>query len=136
MNAVVGGGPVETFRGAQRLGFAGVEVDLTRDELGAAERLDELQRASRASGVGVPSLVLGEHSDRGGIADREPQVAQAAREDVERAVDWAVALDADAILVPFFGRAELVDDADIGRAAGAFRPLCDDAGSRGVTLPV
>ena len=78
--------------------------------------------------------MLGEHSDLGGVADGDPAVAAAAVGDVERAVDWAAELGSDALLVPFFGRAELRDEADIERAAGALRPLCRRAAERGVAL--
>jgi sugar phosphate isomerase/epimerase len=121
----------ERFRQAKRLGFAGVEVGLSRVK---PERLEGLRRAQREHRLAVPSLVLGEHSDRGGIADLDPRVAEHAREDVERALEWAAELGAEAILVPFFGRAELRDEADLERAAGAFRPLCELARERGVTL--
>jgi sugar phosphate isomerase/epimerase len=135
MDAVVRAADDEaTFARAKRLGFAGVEVDLSRDELHAADRRESLRRASAASQLEVPSIVLGEHSDRGGIADTDPLVAEHARDDVARAIDLAAELGSGLILVPFFGRVELVDDADIDRAAEAFRPLCDLAGDRGVTL--
>ena len=111
----------QLFRRAQRLGFAGVEVILKRAE---GDRLDGLRRAQAETGLAVPSLVLGEHSDVGGIADADPAVAAAAVADVERALDWAAELGSDALLVPFFGRAELRDAADVDRAAAALRPLC------------
>lgn len=121
----------ELFRLARRIGFAGVEVVLSRHR---PDRLDSVLRARREHGVAIPSLVLGEHSDLGGIADGDPDVAAAARADVERAIDWAAELGANAILVPFFGRAEIRDEAELDRAAAAFRPLCRLAGERGVTL--
>ncbi len=135
MDSVVGvADDDETFRLAKRLGFAGVEVVAVRDDLRSSDRLESLRRASAATVMAVPSLVLGEHSDRGGIADAEPLVAEQAREDVAQAIDWAAQLDTEAILVPFFGRAELHDDADVERAAAAFGPLCEAAGERGVVL--
>ena len=70
--------------------------------------------------------------DLGGVADGDPAVAAAAVEDVERALDWASELGSDALLVPFFGRAELRDEADVERAAAALRPLCRRAAERGV----
>jgi sugar phosphate isomerase/epimerase len=124
----------ETFARANRLGFSGVEVDLPRDELHSRDRLESLRRASTASELAVPSIVLGEHSDRGGIGDSDPAVAERARDDVTRAIDWAVELGAGVILIPFFGRAELNEEADIDRAAAAFRPLCELAGGRGIVL--
>ena len=47
---------------------------------------------------------------------------------------WSARLGADSLLIPFFGRAELRDDADVERAARAFRPLCEVAAERGVSL--
>jgi sugar phosphate isomerase/epimerase len=135
MDPVVGGtDDDQKFRLAKRAGFAGLEVVASREDLRSPARLESLRRASADTGVALPSLVLGELSDQGGIADAEPVVAARAKEDVELAVGWAAELGAGAILVPFFGRAELVDDADLDRAAAAFRPLCQMAGERGVTL--
>ena len=135
MDSVVGAADDDrTFRLAKRLGFDGVEMVVSRDDLRASHRLESLRRAVAATGMGVPSLVLGEHSDRGGIADPEPLVAEQAREDVAQAIDWAAELGTQAILVPFFGRAELHQHADVDRAAAAFGQLCETAGERGVTL--
>ena len=135
MDAVVGGADDrETFERARRIGFLGVELDVSRDDLGSQGRLERVAMASRETGLAAASLVLGEHSERGGIADAEEDVASAARADVLRAIDWAAALGADAILVPFFARAELRDGVELERAAAAFRPLCEEAGARGVTL--
>jgi sugar phosphate isomerase/epimerase len=108
----------ELFRHAKELGFAGVEVILPA-------RLESLRAAQAETGLDVPSLVLGEHSDRGGVADPDPAVASAAADDVRQAMQWAHELGADALLVPFFGRAELRDGNDVARAAGALRPFCD-----------
>jgi sugar phosphate isomerase/epimerase len=110
----------ELFQRAKQLGFAGVEVILPAG-------LESLRAAQSETGLRVPSLVLGEHSDRGGVADLDPAVAATAVEDVRRAAGWARALGADALLVPFFGRAELHDAADVARAAAALRPLCDSS---------
>jgi sugar phosphate isomerase/epimerase len=119
------------FRQARRVGFAGVEIVVSRQ---APHRLEPLLRARRDHELAVPSLVLSEHSDLGGIADSDAAVAEQAHDDLERAIAWAAALEAEAILVPFFGRAELRDDDDLERAATAFQPLCELAGERGVTL--
>jgi sugar phosphate isomerase/epimerase len=124
-------GDGELFRTAERLGFQGVEIGFSRS---AGDRLKSIRDAMRQTECVVPSLVLGEHSDVGGIADRDPAVAELARRDVEQALEWAVELDARVILVPFFGRAELREDADLERAATALRPLCELAGERGVEL--
>ena len=125
----------EPFSAAARLGFGGVEVSLTRATLRSAgrEHLAALRRRQKATGLEIPSLVLGEHSD-GGIADADPQVAEAANEDVREALEWATALGATALLIPFFGRGEVVDDADLDRCASAFRALSPLAAQRGVIL--
>ena len=73
---------------ARKLTFDGVELDLGAEEL-TTDRLNQLVREKAASGLEMPSLVLGHHSDRGGIADADPEVARRAREDVERAIAWA-----------------------------------------------
>jgi sugar phosphate isomerase/epimerase len=128
-------GDARLFGLAGRLGFAGVEVVVTVEQLASSPgRLESLRAAMAATGLGVPSLVVGEHSDLGGIADEDPVVVERARRDLERAIEWAAALDVGAILVPFFGRAELRTDADLERAAAGFRPLCRAASERGVTL--
>ena len=90
----------DPFDLAGRLGLAGVEVTLTRDELRSArqERVRELQRRSRETGVAIPSLVLADHN-RGGLAHGDPTVAEAAAEDVRQAIRWATALAADAAYV-------------------------------------
>jgi sugar phosphate isomerase/epimerase len=124
----------ETFARAERIGFAGVEIVASREQLREGGRVECLRRAIAATGLPVPSIVLGEHSDSGGIADADGGVSEQARDDVVQAIEWAVALGADAILVPFFARAELVDESDLDRAAAAFQPLCRLAGERGVTL--
>src|SRR6266536_4244066 len=119
---------------AGRLTFDGVEVVVGRDELASRDRLEQLRNEKAGSGLEVPSVVLGEHSDRGGIADADPHVAERARDDVDRAIAWSAELQAGAILVPFFGRAELRDEADLDRAADAFRALCQRAAAAGVVL--
>jgi sugar phosphate isomerase/epimerase len=124
-------GDRQLFDRAKRLGFAGVEVIVSRSDLG---RIDSVLEAQARTGLAVPSLVLGEHSDLGGIADADPAVAARAAEDVRRAIGWSARLGADALLIPFFGRAELRDEADLERAAAAFRPLCELAAEWGVAL--
>jgi hypothetical protein len=69
------------FERARQLGFTGVEVVLRRGDLESG-RLESLRRARVATGVEVPSLVLGFHNEDGGIADAEPGVARRAAGDV------------------------------------------------------
>jgi sugar phosphate isomerase/epimerase len=132
MESVLGGGPDAIDR-AGRLGFAGVEIELRRGDLRSRERLEKLVRATRLNSLEVPALVLGEHN-HGGIADADPHVAEAAAEDVEAAIGWAVELGAEAILVPFFLHATLASEDDVVRCEDAFRALCPQAAERGVAL--
>ena len=118
---------------ARRLGFAGVEVVLRRGDLESG-RLESLRRARAATGVEVPSLVLGFHNEDGGIADADPGAARRAADDVRASIGWARELGADVVLVPFFLRAELVGEADVDRCAEGFAALCPVAATEGVTL--
>ena len=136
MDVVIGGrDDGEVFARAKRAGFAGVEVGVSRDDLAATGgRLERLRRAKESVGLEIPALVLGEHNDVGGIADASPEASSRAQADVRHAIAWARQLGTDVILIPFFKRAELVSDADDERAVAAFRALCAEAGSHGVTL--
>ena len=69
----------QTFRLAKRLGFAGVEAVVSRNDLRSPDRLESLRRASADTGLALPSLVLAEHSEQGGAADADPLVAERAR---------------------------------------------------------
>jgi sugar phosphate isomerase/epimerase len=128
MDTVVGGADdAEVFARARRVGVAGVELNVTRERL----RAGAPPRA--AHDLALPSLVLGEHN-HGGIADADPSVAAAAREDVQAAVAWAAEVGADAVLVPFFLRGELRTDEDLERAGAAFAEVCPLAAERAVSL--
>ena len=118
---------------ARQLGFAGVEVVLRRGDLESG-RLESLRRARAATGVEVPSLVLGFHNEDGGIADADPSAARRAADDVRASIAWARELGADVVLVPFFLRAELLGEADVDRCADGFAALCPTAAAEGVTL--
>jgi sugar phosphate isomerase/epimerase len=137
MDTVIGGrDDAEVFARAKQIGCAGVEITAARDDLrdSSARRLAELRRAMEASGLEIHAIVLGEHNERGGLADETADVARLARDDVRDAIAWAQELGAQVILVPFFMRSELESDVDVDRAVAAFRSLCPVAAERGVTL--
>jgi sugar phosphate isomerase/epimerase len=119
------------FERARTLGFEGVEVDLRRGDLASDARLDRLRAAAS---LPITSLILGSHNRDGGIADADPAVRRRASDEVRTAVDWAAALGADVVLVPFFLAGDLVDDAAVERCAEAFRALCPVAAAVGITL--
>jgi L-ribulose-5-phosphate 3-epimerase len=137
MDTVIGGrDDAEVFARAKQVGFAGVEITAARRDLRDSNgtRLDALRRAQRATGLETHALVLGEHNELGGLGDDSADVAASARDDVRDAIAWAHELGAGVILVPFFVRSELESEAQVERAAAAFRSLCPLAGERGVTL--
>jgi hexulose-6-phosphate isomerase len=137
MDTVIGGrDDAEVFARAKRIGCAGVEVVAGRVDLRDSKgtRLRALRRAKQATGLEIHALVLGEHNETGGLADESADAAGRARDDVVDALTWAQELGADVILVPFFMRSELRSEADVARAADAFRALCPIAAERGVAL--
>ena len=110
MDTVIGGrDDAEVFARARQIGCAGVEITASRHDLRDAKqtRLETLRRARETTGLEVHALVLGEHNDRGGLADGNEDVAGPARDDVRDAIAWAHELGAQVILVPFFMRADL-----------------------------
>lgn len=122
----------DVFVVADRLGFSGVEPSLHRAELRSSS-VDQLRRRLGSRSLEIHALVLGEHN-HGGIADADPNVATAAAEDTRLAIDWAAELGAEAILLPFFMRGEIVGEDGFDRCAAAFGSLCPLAAERGVTL--
>lgn len=124
-----------TFARAARLGLAGVEINVRRDELRDPEppRLQRLTSVAKGSGLAVCALVLPEHNNGGVGSDDEPTAA-AARDDIRTIIGWAAQLNVSVILVPFFFRGDLITDAQRARAVDAFRELCPLAHERGVTL--
>lgn len=126
----------DVFSDARRLGFSGIELTLERAKLrsaGADGELARLRRASEQSSLNIHALILAEHN-HGGIAATSAETASAAVRDVEAAIEWAAALGAEVVLVPFFLEADLRSDADFDRCADAFAALCPLAERRGVTL--
>ncbi len=126
----------DVFSDARRLAFSGIELTLERAKLrsaGADAELARLRRAAEQSSLDIHALVLAEHN-HGGIAATSAGTASAAVRDVEAAIEWAAALGAEVVLVPFFLEADLRSDADFDRCADAFAALCPLAERRGVTL--
>ena len=137
MDEVIGGrDDGEVFARAKRAGFDGVEIVVTRDDLAerSNSRLEAVRRAKEATGLEIPALVLGEHNEVGGIADASSETSSRAYADVRHAIGWARELGTEALLIPFFMRAELVSDTDDDRAVAAFQALCPEAGEQGVSL--
>jgi sugar phosphate isomerase/epimerase len=137
MDTVIGGrDDAEVFVRAKQIGCAGVEITARRVDLrdSDATRLETLRRAKQATGLEIHALVLGEHNEWGGLGSEDADTARHAQDDVRDAIAWAQELGAEVILVPFFMRSELESEADVDRAAAAFRSLCVIARDRGITL--
>jgi sugar phosphate isomerase/epimerase len=124
------------FGHARRLGFAGVELALGRDDVRgrARDRLESLRRAQEAAGLRIPSLILSDHVSDGGLADADLVTRGHAADDVRTAITLAAELGADIVLVPFFLRGDLDGEEGFVRCVESFRPLCAEAASAGVTL--
>jgi len=125
-----------TFRLAKRLGFEAVEPPITREDLRdpARARLRRLQAAIHATGLQIPSLMMGEHNRLGSIAGSDATIAEAAREDVRQAIEWAAMLGAAVILVPFFANGDIVTEEEFQQAVASFRELCPIAQAHNVIL--
>jgi sugar phosphate isomerase/epimerase len=120
---------------AKRLGVDGLELTVTRAQLRSFDdrTLDQRRRDAAAASLEIHALVLGDHN-HGGIASADPPTAEAAADDVHRAIGLAAELCADVILIPFFLEAHIRTDDDFDRCAGAFGALCPAAAERGVSL--
>lgn len=125
-----------TLQRAKQLGLEGVEIALRRQDLHdpAQARLKRLQVARRETGLAIPSLMLGEFNQIGGLANPDPSINAAARADVQQALEWAEALGARTILVAFFFAADIVDEDQFQQAVAAFRELCPLAHQKGIVL--
>ena len=99
---------------AGRLGFAGVELDVTRAQLRSFDGawLGHVRREATAASVAIHGLVLGEHN-HGGIASADSVTAESAADDVKLAIGLAAELGAGVFHVPFFMDAQLHSDADV-----------------------
>ena len=135
MQHVMGGSDEEVFARARRLGLAGIEPDLTRDDLQSVQspRLSQLHKLSQSSGVAIPLICLGIHNVAGFIA--EPQRSDAVADEIKASIHWAEKLGSKVILLPFFFKNDPKEDAaKLLRPATILRPLCQAAAERGIYL--
>ena len=127
-------GDERIFAAAAKLGFAGVEPFLSRDDLLSDIRRRRLRQLSQRRGLAIPSVVLPGHH-YSGLADDDPRTAREAAEDVRRALSWAPELEFSSILIPFFAHTgQLEDPAEFERACNALQTLCPLAEEQGVVL--
>jgi sugar phosphate isomerase/epimerase len=118
---------------AKQLGIAGLELTVTRKQLRSSDggALDRLRRDAAAASLEIHALVLGDHN-HGGIASADAPTADAAADDVRRAIGIAAEVGAGVVLIPFFLEAQIQTDDDFDRCADAFAALCPAAEERGV----
>lgn len=122
------------FARARRLGIDTIEPDLTAADLaeGASARLAALRAAREAHGVGIPSLCMGFHNNEGLVGAMwrgETPVRE-----IRAALGWCRALDAGALLVPFFFANDPRSRAQREYAADQLAPLAREAEQLGVEL--
>ena len=123
----------ELFRRARRIGFEGVELILRRDQ--PEQVASGKPRAGRDRPCRPEPGARRAQRAAAGSRTADRAVAETAAADVRRALDWAVELGADAILIPFFGRAELRDTTDVrARRRRAARRSASPPRDRGVSL--
>lgn len=123
------------FERAKRLGLAGIEPDLSLEELSDPNhpRVNRLRKLIEHTGVVVPSVCLGVYNEDGLIAkpDRQPIIIR----EIGVAIQWAAALGSKVILLPFFFANDPRDDsAQLKRTAELLAPLCAQAAARGIVL--
>lgn len=126
------------FEAAAAVGFAGVELDVSRaeeDPLFTAAGLAEVRAAAHETGLEVPSLCLG-CLNRFGFKSAEAAVRARTAALVRRAIALCGELGARVILVPFFADSELFTAEELQRAADGLRQVAVEAERAGVTLAV
>jgi len=128
-------GDPDIFRQARSLGFDGVEVVPTREQLSdpGRVRLGSLKKVKLETGIQVPSLSLSHHN-QGGLVSPDEKTSEAAVDDVWHCFEWAEVLGVGIFLVPFFNEASLGNSDSRKRVVARLRPLCAEAERRGVIL--
>ncbi len=129
---LAGANDLEQFQHAARLGFRGVEAEISDADLDdpASTRLASLSNAKDRSGLEIPSICLGAAFR---VKD-DPASRDAAIVRIKRAADWAVELKAEVILLAYFFSNELKTGEDFEIAADGFKQLCAYAEGKGVKM--
>lgn len=123
---------------AHEAGFDALELDVAGpdpgdDPLWDPAARDRIRRQAAALDVELPSICLGFLNHGGPTAD-DPDVRADARASIRRAIDAASAIDAEAILVPFFGEAEIETDRHRDRVVESIQRVADSAEAAGITI--
>jgi sugar phosphate isomerase/epimerase len=119
-------------------GYDGIELvfhgpDPAEEPLWTPDGRDRARRRARERGIEIASICLG-FLNAGGLTSDDPETRSMARDAVRRAPDAAAALDADAVLVPFFGSAEITEAEEEDRLVEGITAVADAAEATDVTL--
>lgn len=130
----------ELIRTAAELGFEGVQLDLRADyaddPLLTVSGRQALKSVLSETGLAVSSVCLGV-LNQWGFKMADPEVRTRTTDLILRAMELAAAVDAKALLIPFFGNSDLVGDA-LGqkRAAAGLAELAPQAERLGLALAI
>lgn len=136
MQGVLGLQGAALFAAAAGVGFEGVELDVRdaeHDVLFTAAGLREVQAASAATGLAVPSVCLGTLNGFG-FKDEDRASRDRTAQLIRRTIALCGAVGAQVVLLPFFGHSELFTAEDCDRVAQGLRELASSAEHAGVTL--
>ena len=131
-------GETSAFAAAERFGFEGLRVQITRDQLRSRDRarLERLDRARSSTGLAIAGLELADQCEAGGILSSDPDLVRAGEKEIVAALDWAEALDTRILILPFWGRSKIDTSVRFDRAATVLGPLCMAAAARRIKLAV
>ena len=125
---------------AKEAGYAGIELnvdgpDAATDPIWTPANRVRMQVKAVAEEMAIPSICLG-FLNRGGLTSDDPDVRADARHAIVNAIDAAAAIRAEAILVPFFGDAQIESSEERDRLVDGFQRLTDAAEAVDVTLAI
>ncbi len=104
-------------------------------ELTQPDRMAEIVAVAAAVGIAIPSIALDANASTDGLL-RETDATEAAMDQVRAAMAGAVELGAKTILLPFFRKAAIEQESDLGVLCDALAEFGDEADEKGLTLGV
>lgn len=141
MQGVLGEALPEVLFTARELGFDGIELDWNRPEdiqangALAPEKRAAIRQAARKAGIEIHA-VCAHFLNGGGIASEDPDVQAKGMRAVRDGLRLAQDVGATALLVPFFGGAEIANEAAVERLVGHLKTLAPEAEASGVTIAI
>ena len=129
------------FRVARELGFDGVELDwrtceeVENDGSLAPEKRAAIRQAAQAAGVEIHA-VAAHFLNAGGIASEDESVQEFGLAAIRQGIKLCCDLGATALLVPFFGSAEMSNETAVVRLKNNLKVLSPAAEAANVTLAI